>query len=304
MSVRSRIIPLITVGVLAFLALGSVASAKPASILWSTTASTLTVAKAGKYYTVTAPANSPTVWFTDRPDRNAGSTTLQGFVGGWQQNEFDKVPPNAALVLRHDGTVMQSVVVLTRPEELANGSIRFRAKILPKGDVMDMKTMTMKLPTGTYRNAALFIDAGDAPACPAMITQPGWCTLSSSNYGSATTTVDLNTPNAAGITRTVQSCYWTGDHWLGAEIHYRDEATWDGSYTEDKTTSNCNPGSFSNLANATWRFAPVNTYFLNGAFRYTRNWRVTYTLRSRSDSYGGLWRFYSTPKVVIVVTDS
>ncbi len=278
------------------------------SLLWSTTAPTATVVKAGSNYVITMPGSSPTTWFTDRPGRTAGTTTLQGFVGGWQTNEFDKVPPNAALVLRRNGETTQTVVVLTRPQELANGKIRFRAKVLPTGDVADMKTMNMKVPTGTFRNAALFIDAGDAPSCPAMITQPGWCTLSSSNYNSATTTVDLETPNKAQRTRTIQSCYWTGDHKLGARLYYADEP-YDGgelSYTLDKTNAGaCNPSSFSNLSQMSWSFAPVNSYYVSPPrVRATRNKRVTLTLNSRSASYGWSWRLYSTPKVVIVVSDS
>lgn len=284
---------------------GALAEGPPdQSLLWSTTAPTATVTKAGSAYVLTAPGNSPTVWFTDRPGRTAGNTTLQGFVGGWETNKFDKVPPNAALVLRRDGVTTQTVVTLTRPKELPNGKVRFRATVVPTGDVMDMKTMDMEIPTGTFRNAALFIDAGDAPACPAMITQPGWCTLSSSNDNPAIITVDLQTPNKAGRTRTVQACYWTGDHWLGASINWQEQYVPRTPYSDDKTMANCNPGSFSNLSQATWTFQPVNHYFSSGEVSWTRNLSATFTLHSRKASYGGWWRFYSTPKIVVVVTDS
>ena len=59
------------------------------------------------------------------------------------------------------------------------------------------------------------------------------------------------------------------------------------------------------LDNATWSFAPVNSYFVDPPrVNDTRNQSVTFTLHSRRASYGTFWRFYSTPKVVIVVTDS
>lgn len=308
-----------TLGAAAAIAVAITAAAAPLAtaaaptILWSTTAPTATVAKTGGHYVLTMPGSSPTVWFTDRPARNAGNTTLQGFVGGWEQNAFDKVPPNAALVLKRDGVTTQTVVTLTRPQELANGKVRFRATALPTGEVMDMKTMNMAIPLGSFRNADLFIDAGDAPACPAMITSVSgefWCTLSSSNDNAATVNVDLQAANLAGRTRTIRSCYWKGDHVLGATLYYRPYEPYDGgsaSYTIDKTTPNCNAPTFSNLKadNATWSFAPVNSYYTYPErVRATRNQSVTFTLHSRKASYGGVWRFYSTPKVVLVVSDS
>jgi hypothetical protein len=105
-----------TAALTACLAVAPAAMAKSPSILWSTTAPTAKIAKAGKGYTLTMPMSSPTSWFTDRPARSAGSTTLLGFEGGWQQNAFDRNPPNAALVLHHDGETMQSIVVLTKPK--------------------------------------------------------------------------------------------------------------------------------------------------------------------------------------------
>lgn len=290
------------------LVLVPVASAESPTLLWSTTAKTLTVGKAGKQYTVTAPGDSPTVWFTDRPDRNAGSTTLSGFVGGWEQNEFNKVPPNAALVLRRGGKVMQSVVVLTRPRELFNGSIQFRARILRKGDVMDMKTMDMALPRGRYRNAALFIDAGDTPACPAMITSPGWCTLQSTNDVGASTTVDLETPNKAGITRTIKTCHWKGTGYVGARLYYRDVVTngREQNYTLNKeSTTKCDTPNFANLNDSVWTFEPVNSYYANSSeVALTRNKRVVLTLNSRKVDWGQAWRVFSSPKAIIVVSDS
>lgn len=279
------------------------------SLLWSTTAKTLTIGKAGKHYTITAPATSPTVWFTDRPGRTAGTTNLAGFVGGWETNRFDKTAPNAAIVLRRNGTTMQSVVVLTRPRELANGNLRFNARIIRTGEVMAMKTRDMTLPTGTYRNASLFIDAGDAPACPATITTPGWCTLQSTNDVGATTTVDLETPNKAEITRTIKTCYWKGNiGYVGATLYYND-VSYDGplsSYTLDKRyTTQCNSPSFSALDDSIWTFAPVNSYYLYPPrVKDTRNKRVVLTLNSRKTDWGSLWRLYSSPKALIVVTDS
>ena len=302
---RLLIPALATVALAACLAIAPAAMAKSSSILWSTTAPTAKIAKAGKHYTVTVPMTSPTAWFTDRPARSAGSTDILGFVGGWQQNSFDKNPPNAAIVLHHDGQTMQSVIVLSKPKEFPRQrKIRFNARILPTGKVMDMATMNEKLPTGTFKDVELFIDAGDAPACGAMITQPGWCTLVSSDSNSASTTVDLQTPNKAGTTRTVQACFWTGDHKLDAQINWQEQYIPQTPYSQDKTLSNCNPGSFSNLAAATWTFSPVNHYFVSGAVAWTRNLSATFTLHSAKQSYGGLWWAYNTPKVVIVVTDS
>jgi hypothetical protein len=304
---RPRFLPsaIATVALAACLAIVPAAMAKSSSILWSTTAPTAKIAKAGKNYTVTVPMTSPTAWFTDRPDRSAGSTDILGFVGGWQQNEFDKNPPNAAIVLHHDGQTMQSVIVLSKPKEFPRQhKIRFNARILPTGKVMDMATMNEKLPTGTFSDVELFIDAGDAPACAAMITQPGWCTLVSSDSNSSTISVDLQTPNKAGQTRTVQACFWTGDHKLDAQINWQEQYITQTPYSDDKTMSNCNPGSFSNLSAATWTFSPVNHYFASGAVAWTRNLSATFTLHSAKQSYGAFWWAYNTPKIVVVVTDS
>lgn len=181
------------------------AKKKDLRLLWSVTAPEARIAKDGKRYQITLPAKSPASWFTDRPHRQAGSTTLQGFIGGWQTNRFDKVPPNAAVVLTKNKGVTQTVVTLTKPKEKANGMIRFNARVLPDGQVMRRTTLHKDMIAGRYKRAELFIDSGDAPPCPTMITKPGWCTLSSSNYDSASTTVELETPHFNGITRTVQS---------------------------------------------------------------------------------------------------
>ena len=168
---RLLITAIATAALAAGLAVAPAAMAKSSTILWSTTASSATIAKAGKAYTITLPMTSPTSWFTDRPERKAGTTDLLGFLGGWQQNHFDETPPNAALVLHHGDTAMQSIVVLSKPKELARqGKVRFAMRILPKGQVMDMQTMDEKLPTGTMRDVELFIDAGDAAPCAAMPT--------------------------------------------------------------------------------------------------------------------------------------
>jgi len=171
---------------------------------------------------------------------------------------------------------------------------------------MDMATMNEKLPTGTLHGVELFIDDGDAATCAAMITGPGWCTLTSSDSNSASVTVDLQTPNKAGTTRTVQACFWTGDHQLDAQIHWQEQYIPQTPYSDNKTMANCNPGSFSNLSAATWTFSPVNHYFISGAVAWTRNLSATFTLHSANQSYGGafLAAFHSTPKIVIVVTDN
>lgn len=290
---------------LVFAASAEAAGPPKQSLLWSTTAKTLTVGKSGKHYTVTAPGDSPTVWFTDRPGRSAGSTTLQGFVGGWETNRFDRSAPNAALVLRRGGKVIQSVVVLTRPTELANGSIRFRARILRKGDVMDMQTMDAVLPRGRYRNAALFIDAGDAPACPAMITSPMWCTLASTTTGGASTTVSLATPNKSGTTRTIRSCYWKGKGLMAASLTYALYQSYLRSESVDKNTSRCDTPDFARLDDAVWAFAPVNVLSpRTGEVIWTQNRSITFRLNSKIEDYGDTAWLYKSPKALIVVTDS
>lgn len=98
-----------------------------------------------------------------------------------------------------------------------------------------------------------------------------------------------------------------GDHALDVLVPYREERAYDLTLTQDRTdTPNCNGPSFSNLSlpSATWTYAPVQHTYYDGPVAWTRNHTATFTLHSRRQSYGGLWRFYSTPKDVIVVSDS
>ena len=75
-------------------------AATPASILWAGQVSTATVTKSGSTTTVAVPNSASLAWFTDRPARRAGNTTVKGLAANWKQWGFTADPPNAAIAIR------------------------------------------------------------------------------------------------------------------------------------------------------------------------------------------------------------
>ncbi len=94
---------------------------------------------------------SPTVYFSDRPYRIAGSIKTSGFVDIWHEGDksFEVDPPNAALSLLDEG---QEVTVIV---ELKNPTVQ--------GDsiVYDAQVLNGQLPQ-QFGEASLFIDGSDA----------------------------------------------------------------------------------------------------------------------------------------------
>jgi hypothetical protein len=55
-------------------------------------------------YSLTLRAlSASTIWFADRPRRDAGRLSTKGFFAGWGRLGFRSDPPNAALVVKADG---------------------------------------------------------------------------------------------------------------------------------------------------------------------------------------------------------
>jgi hypothetical protein len=135
-------------------------AAAPTSILWAGQVSTATVTKSGSTTTVAVPNSASLAWFTDRPVRRAGNTTVKGFAANWKQWGFTADPPNAAIAIGSGRSRKTYVVTLTRPRTTST-TTSFRARPVPTGRVMGMPNMGT-LPRGTFRNAGLFIDGGAA----------------------------------------------------------------------------------------------------------------------------------------------
>ena len=95
------------------------------------------------------------VYFSDRPYRLAGHTSLQNFGSLWNEgaDAFSKDPPNAQLSIYYGhGEDAQAVLTISEPE-ISGNSISFSVRIL-EGDI-----------TETFEFATLFID-GVMFGCP------------------------------------------------------------------------------------------------------------------------------------------
>ena len=95
------------------------------------------------------------IYFSDRPARKAGHTSLEKFVELWEKesDSFKTDPPNATLsVLKKDGA--QNVIVELQGAEQKNGSVVFKYRLLG-GDIPK-----------TFSTFALFIDSTFVNATP------------------------------------------------------------------------------------------------------------------------------------------
>ncbi|MGI9187829.1 MAG: hypothetical protein ACR2J9_10020, partial [Gaiellales bacterium] len=97
---------------------------KAPSILYSLDAKDVLVTTSGGTFRVSMPANAPVTWFTDRPDRKAGSIRLVDLYRIWDASGFVKDPPNAALLTSNEGVEHTHVVELTKPR-LADHRVSF-----------------------------------------------------------------------------------------------------------------------------------------------------------------------------------
>ena len=59
--------------------------------------------------------DADTVWFQDRPGRNAGRMTTGDFVDGWAAAGFAEDPPNATVEVVAGGATSDHVVELSDP---------------------------------------------------------------------------------------------------------------------------------------------------------------------------------------------
>lgn len=153
---------LLIAGLLLLAAVPTASAAPAPSILFSVDSRNAVVSKPSGYR-VSLNANARVTWFSDRPARQAGTTTLAGLVGTWTANGFAADPPNAALILRGDNGLSEHVVVLRSPV-VANGRVTFAIRAVPGGNVSGHGHANA-LAVGTYRAATLFIDDAAYPPC-------------------------------------------------------------------------------------------------------------------------------------------
>lgn len=135
------------------------------SVLYSVAAPSALITGKASSPRITLPGSSPTLWFTDRPQRTAGSGTLSAFIKTWKANRFDEVPPNAAVLLTRKGKQTQAIVTLSNPRVNA-GNVSFIIRPLSIGEVsLGMSANSMTLPSGEFDRAELFIDDAGSLQC-------------------------------------------------------------------------------------------------------------------------------------------
>ncbi|MFN8124704.1 MAG: hypothetical protein U0237_20030 [Thermoleophilia bacterium] len=144
------------------------------AVLYSMDATRTVVAKSGKTFRVSMPANSGVTWFTDRPNRKAGYLTLKQFYAMWQGNGFDTDPPNAALLLTRKGVETTHVVEMTDPK-LDNGRVSFAVRPV-KGATEAGHRHRHPLKAGNFGRSRLFIDDATLSPCSPSIYGPSGVT--------------------------------------------------------------------------------------------------------------------------------
>jgi microcystin-dependent protein len=119
--------------------------------------------------------SASTIWFADRPRRDAGRLATDGFFAGWGQLGFRSDPPNAALVVKAGGRTHTMAVELKLRRYDADGHVaRFDARALGSlgGGLRHLNgALEQRLPR-SFRSASLFIDnSGYEAGCTLGETQ-------------------------------------------------------------------------------------------------------------------------------------
>ena len=173
------------------------AAAAPTTFLYSTSAGWAKVDGAR----VTLPTTASVSWFTDRPARRSGATTLGDVVDAWSASGLDASPPNAALVVTRKGESSTHIVTLTQARRQGN-TVSFRVRAVPGGTEAGMRS-TGRLAAGSYARAELFIDDVATPPCGSVVPTGTSClydfssTISAS--GSTITLCGVNSASAGPV---------------------------------------------------------------------------------------------------------
>jgi microcystin-dependent protein len=108
--------------------------------------------------------SASTIWFADRPRRDAGRLTTNGFFAGWARLGFRSDPPNAALVVEADGRTHAMAVELKLRRYNADRHLaRFDVRALGSlgGGLRHLnEALERRLPR-FFSSPSLFIDNSD-----------------------------------------------------------------------------------------------------------------------------------------------
>ena len=142
------------------------------SLLFSVIAPSLTISTEGDAHRVSMPVDSPVAWFTDRPERVAGSFDMNAFVSIWDAEGFNVDPPNAALAVTVNGEQHQHVVELSDPR-VEGAMVSFHSVDVGDDESTDPvagRSATHDVAVGTFGPSELFIDSASTSPCPSSIT--------------------------------------------------------------------------------------------------------------------------------------
>ncbi|HWC08537.1 MAG TPA: tail fiber protein [Solirubrobacterales bacterium] len=119
--------------------------------------------------------SASTIWFADRPRRDAGRLATKGFFAGWARLGFRSDPPNGALVVKADGRSHTMAVELRLRRYNADRQLaRFDVRALGSlgGGLRHLnRALERRLPR-SFSSPSLFIDNSDyAVGCTLGETQ-------------------------------------------------------------------------------------------------------------------------------------
>lgn len=144
------------------------AKAGKTSILYSIDGRRVKLSRDGATWRLSMPAATSVTWFTDRPHRRAGSTTLSSLAAIWEASGFTDDPPNAALIMQDGGKERTHVVEMTDPR-VGHNRVSFAVKAIEGGTEAGYKH-THNLRASSYERARLFIDDAALEPCPGVLT--------------------------------------------------------------------------------------------------------------------------------------
>lgn len=147
------------------------AQAKAPSILYAVDAGRATVTAGHGATRVAMPAAARVAWFTDRPGRRAGTTTLRVLASIWEASGFVADPPNAALLMAGADGERVHVVTLTAPR-VEGRTVSFRVRRIAGASAAGHRDRD-RVVAGAYGRTALFVDAAATPPCPGSFTVAG-----------------------------------------------------------------------------------------------------------------------------------
>jgi hypothetical protein len=150
-----------------------VADAKP-TLLFVQSAGSAVVSDAdgGEYLVDLGEVDASTVFFTDRPNRRAGTESTQELVDRVVNSD---VPPNAAMVWRANGAEEILVVELLEGNyDEGSATLQYRFRILEGGsDVLVDFESTSDVPEGELGPVSLYVDSFSSRKCEVNFVNSG-----------------------------------------------------------------------------------------------------------------------------------